>query len=193
MPIDPSDEEEKYFHAVDVQARRKLRESLEDNARKLEDAAKVAAALATDDVGLAAEIHALGFDGDTAPALEVLPLVHVAWADGKIHRRERATILRVLEARGLGADHAAVKTIAALLDERPSDAFMHESISLLRRLVARGGKPHAIVDQCVSVATAAGSILGLGVKISDEERRLIHEIAELLGPNSSDAIASELG
>jgi len=48
MPIDPSDEEEKYFHAVDVEARRKLRESLEDNARKLEDAAKVAAALATD-------------------------------------------------------------------------------------------------------------------------------------------------
>lgn len=53
MPIEPSDEEERYFAAVEAEARRKLRETLDDNARHMETNAQVAATLATDDHTLA--------------------------------------------------------------------------------------------------------------------------------------------
>jgi tellurite resistance protein len=62
----------------------------------------------------------------------LLPLVYVAWADGKIQSQERKLIMRIAEERGLldhggllglrsarhEAEHAALKTIAAAVDVR---------------------------------------------------------------------------
>ncbi len=193
MPIEPSDEEEKYFHEVEIEARRRLREHLEDNARKLEEAAKVAEHLATDDHGLAEEIRALGFAGDNAKIFDLLPLVHVAWADGKIQRSERAAILKLLEQRNLARDSQPFQTMEALLEERPTDAFMRESLSLLQRVVAKqGGRADEIVELCMHVAAASGGLLGLGSRIDEAERKRIREIAEQLGPAANTAVTSQL-
>ena len=43
MPIEPSDEEEKYFRNVDAEARQQLRKQLEANAQALEEASSIAA------------------------------------------------------------------------------------------------------------------------------------------------------
>ena len=45
----------------------------------------------------------LRFDGACASAFDLLPLIHVAWADGVIQSGERATILGVLETMSLSA------------------------------------------------------------------------------------------
>ena len=75
--------------------------------------------LCTDDLKLAAEVRALGFDAKTARLLDLLPLICVAWADGKIQRGERAQIFRVLRVRGESAGSPGWMLFETLLEERP--------------------------------------------------------------------------
>lgn len=193
MPIEPSDEEARYFAAVEAEARRRLRESLEDNARHLEQDAAVATALATDDHELAAKIRKLGFDGDNAKVFDILPLVHVAWADGAIQRGERTAILKILTGRGIAVGTEPFRTIEALLEERPPESFMRQSLALLRSVVAsRGGGSDEIVDLCMQVAAASGGILGFGTRIGDAEKELIAAISVELGDAAGNAVKQQL-
>lgn len=196
MPIEPSSEEEKYFAAVEAEARRKLRENLEDNARRLEENTQVAAALGTDDAVLADQIRKLGFDGDNAKVFDLLPLVHVAWADGTIQRGERAAILKILRTRGIEPDTSPFRTIEALLEERPAESFMRQSLALLRGVLggrASGGGSQEIVDLCMQVAAASGGLLGLGARMSDEEKAMIAAISLELGDDAGAAVKEQMG
>lgn len=193
MPIEPSDEEERYFAAVEAEARRKLREDLDHNARSMEANSEVATHLATDDHALAEQIRKLGFDGDKAKVFDLLPLVHVAWADGSIQRGERSAILKILRGRGIEPGSEAFRTIEALLEERPPESFMRQSLALLRGVVAsRGGDATEIVDLCIKVAAASGGILGLGSRIGEDEKQLIAAISVELGADAGKAVKQQL-
>jgi len=193
MPIEPSEEEEKYFRVVDAEARRNLRQSLEDNARALEEAARIADAVDTDDTAIAEQIRKLGFTGESARVFDLLPLVHVAWADGSVQAAERKEIMRVVEKRGLGPDSEGAKVLAALLDEAPPETFMRKSREILRVLLARSeGRADDIVELCMKVAAASGGFLGLGERIDDDERTLIAEISLSLGQDAGDAVLEDL-
>jgi hypothetical protein len=193
MPIEPSDEEERYFKEREKEQREKLRAKLDKSAAELEDQQKIASSLGANEA-IAARIKTLGFDGESAKVFDLLPLVHVAWADGTIQKGERASILRIVEARGLGPDSAGFQLIAALLDERPSDAFMRQSLEVLKELVAaKGGSAASLVDLCVEVARASGGLLGIGAKVSAEEKQLIAQIAEQLGDDAQARLRESLG
>ena len=193
MPVEPSEEEEKYFLAVDAETRRKLRATLEDNAKALEVAGSIAAAIATDDKAVAEQIRKLGFDGETARVFDLLPLVHVAWADGSVQSSERKEIMRIVAKRGLAPDSAGARVLASLLDDRPPEAFMRQSREILRHLLARTeGRADDIVELCMKVAAASAGFLGLGERIDDDERRLIAEISLHLGQDAGDTVLEDL-
>jgi tellurite resistance protein len=193
MPVEPSEEEEKYFRAVDADVRRKLRQSLEDNAKALEEAGRIADAVDTDDAAIAEQIRKLGFDGESARVFDLLPLVHVAWADGAVQGKERREIMRVVAKRGLGPDSAGARVLASLLDDRPPETFMRASREILRQLIARtDGRADEVVELCMKVAAASGGFLGLGQRIDDDERRLIAEISIALGQDAGDAVLEDL-
>lgn len=79
---------------------------------------------------------------DAYRLVTLLPLVHVAWADGKIQREERKLILQIAADRGFlenagretlehwlsvaprrDAEHAALKSIATALDIRSAKGW----------------------------------------------------------------------
>jgi len=164
-------------------------------ARELEEKRKIAQSAGTEDVEVAAQIEALGFDGDSARIFDLLPLVHVAWADGKIQRGERSAILRILDSRGIERGSEAFQTMESLLEEKPSEAFMRQSLATLREVT--GGlsdRASTIVDLCIQVAASAGGFLGLklGQKIGDVERKQIEEILASLGPDASKTVHDDL-
>ncbi len=193
MPIEPSEEEEKYFRVVDAEARRNLRQSLEDNARALEEAARIASAVDTDDTAIAEQIRKLGFTGESARVFDLLPLVHVAWADGSVQSAERKEIMRIVAKRGIGPDSEGAKVLAALLDEAPPEAFMRKSREILRVLLSRSeGRADDVVELCMKVAAASGGFLGLGERIDEEEKKLIAEISLHLGQDAGDAVLEDL-
>jgi len=174
------DEEETYFQQREIEQRRKLREKLEAAAHELAEKHAIAESLKTSDLELAERIKALGFSGATARVFDLLPLVHVAWADGTVQKGERAAILKVLEARGMPQGSEGFQLMESLLEERPSDEYMSESLAVLKALVGAGAGAD-VVALCEQVASAAGGFLGIAGKVSGEERALIDEIAGHLG------------
>lgn len=194
MPIEPSDEEERYFQAVEAETRKNLRDSLDRNAKTLEEQGKIAQAVGTSDHSVAERIKALGFDGESAAVFDLLPLVHVAWADGAVQKGERSAILKILKARGIEPGTAPFQTIESLLEERPSDVFMRQSMEILREVVGTTGNRAAeIVDLCIEVAAASGGFLGVGRKIGEEEKELIAQVSLELGATATEKVKKDLG
>ncbi len=192
----PSEEEELYFAQHEQDLRAEQRHQMTLAAKELEEKRKIAQSAGTDNVEVADRIIALGFDGDSARVFDLLPLVHVAWADGKVQRGERRAILEVLRGRGIEPGSDAFQTMESLLEEKPSDAFMRESLSVLREVT--GGitdRTATIVDLCIQVAASSGGFLGLkiGAKIGPDERKQIEEILTSLGPAASQSVRDDLG
>lgn len=145
------------------------------------------------DLSLADRISALGFDGESAAAFDLMPLIHVAWADGKIQRKERGLILEVLAVRGFEPGSQAFLTVESLLERRPSEAFFDESMRVLKE--ALGNRPAVgatIVALCTQVAEVAGGVLGMR-RVSPAERKLIAAIADTLGDRAQEEFRRKLG
>lgn len=188
-----NEEEELYFRELDAQKREALRKKMAKEAHDLEEQRKIAASTGAD-VAVVDRIKGLGFDGDSARIFDLMPLVHVAWADGKIQRGERSKILGLLEARGIEPGSEAFATMESMLEQRPDAAFMRETLSALREVVgSHEGKTQSIVDLCIEVAAASGGLLGLGIgsKVGDQERDRIGEIAATLGDGAAAEIAKQ--
>lgn len=178
----PTDHEDAYFRKQDQELRQKLREELGQAAGELKQAPR--------DTSLAGRIQKLGFVGDKIKVFDLMPLVHVAWADGSVSRQEREAILGVAAAR-VPRSSVAFVLIESLLEERPPQNFLDESLALLK-LVAGDARSESVVELCVQVASASGGFMNVG-NVSAEERAQIEAIAARLGPKALEAFHRELG
>ena len=86
--------ESEYFRRRDQELLERAREQEAETERRRQ----LAAALGVDDADDAtvAKLRKFGFDAGTAPLLDVLPAIQVAWADGSLPDKERAEIERAL-------------------------------------------------------------------------------------------------
>jgi len=136
----------------------------------------------------------LGVDAHSLRALPLLPLVQVAWADGRVQRAERGLIHEVARKYGLG--DAGMALLDRWLDVRPSD----KSFLLARRVLLalwardrdRGEAPESldgVIRMCMCVARVAGGLFGLAFTLDRRELDLIGEISQSLqlGPALSPA------
>jgi hypothetical protein len=177
--------EEDYFRAQDA----KLIERLREDARLEEIVPALAEHLQVDNPELLRQVIALGVRLDTGPAFLLAPLVQVAWAEGKVTDRERATVLRLAAARGVEAGSPAHTQLLKWLQERPSDALFDTAMEVIRGGLAllppweREERLKRIVQACHEVAEASGGLakmLGLGSGVSGEEEALLEAISTTL-------------
>ncbi|MEL6346311.1 MAG: hypothetical protein AAFV53_24585 [Myxococcota bacterium] len=135
------------------------------------------------------ELRRIGLDEGSYRVLALLPLVHVAWADGKIQKEEAAQIEAAAARQGIIAGDLAREVLDRWLAQPPSEperaAGMRLLVELARRRGAVGGDVDAmtlreLIDLCHDVAAAAGDLFGLADPVSREERAALAEIARLL-------------
>lgn len=175
-------------------SRADLRLTLERQALSLEERRDIADAVRTSDDELIDRIAALGFCGESAICFDLLPLLHVAWADGKVQRKERMRILDVLSVRGCAPGSAGYELMASLLEEKPGEAYMRESMKVLRSVLKeRQAAGATIVSMCLEVARSAGGLLGMTSAVSEAERAVIDEIARALGERARTELRRQLG
>lgn len=187
-----SEEEQRYFQELEAEKREKMRKKLASEAAALEEKRRIAASTGAD-MSVADRIAALGFTADSARVFDLMPLVHVAWADGAIQKGERSAVLRILESRGIEAGSEAFVTMESMLEQKPDDAFMRESLAVLQQVVGgEAGKTQSVVDLCIEVAAASGGLLGLGRKVSETERKQIEEIVDALGATAVKKVEQSL-
>jgi hypothetical protein len=123
----------------------------------------------------------------------LLPLVHVAWSDGKVHRAERDLILRIATEQGL-LDHGGRDVLERWLAERPAPAQLKADLALLNALSHSSNRVSAdfgadelqlLLAWCQDVADAAGGLLGLRSTRRDGEHAALKQIAIALDISSA--------
>jgi hypothetical protein len=137
-------------------------------------------------MNIEAWLKELGVPHEAYRIVSLLPLVYVAWADGKIQKPERTLIVGIARDRGLLA-HGGQQALERWLDEPPSRSRLKADIAMLNELAR---SPHAadfdadegqlLLAWCQDVADAAGGLLGLRSARRDEEADTLKTIAAVL-------------
>lgn len=179
--------EEGYFRAQDA----KLIEKLKEKAKLGEIVTALAQSLEVDNPEVLSQVMALGINLENGPAFLVAPLIQVAWAEGKVSERERETVLRLAEDRGVTLGSPAQAQILAWLNQRPSDELFDTAMEVIKRGLAvlpqelRDERVKGIIAACHQVAEASGGLsklLGFSDGVTPEEETLLEAInAKLRG------------
>ena len=186
--------DDRHFAPASSRRRMELRLRVDDLADRLSRREGIAHAIGRTDAALVDRVEQLGFSGESLQVLDLLPLVHVAWADGRIQKEERAVLLAILDQRGLAPESEASLLIESLLEQRPSETFFAESRAVLVDLATRtGASGKDVVDLCAKIAEASGGLFGLGRRVTAEERALVAEVADALGDEARARFAERFG
>ncbi|MFN7945711.1 MAG: TerB family tellurite resistance protein [Blastocatellia bacterium] len=171
--------EEEYFRKKEAELVEKMRLRQASEAERREMAAVIGIA----DEELLTDLQELGFTRETVSLLHLAPLVRVAWADGEVQRNEREQLIQIARLRGIAEGSKADKQLAKWLEESPSEEFFAQTLRIVHAMIDAMPPVHGeaarrdLVAFCIAIASASGGILGLGDKISDEERVAITQIA----------------
>ena len=133
----------------------------------------------------------LGITEENHRVLALLPLVLVAWADGKMQRAEIQRILDIARTHGFIGEGgtAATDVLDGWLAEKPSkehaDKALRALVELARRKRGMGADLnadtlHKLEGLCLDIAAAAGGLFGLTGKVSAAEEEVIDSLAGVL-------------
>jgi hypothetical protein len=186
--------EEEYFRKKE----RELIEKLKQRTSAEQARQQLAEASGIGDQGILQALHELGYTRDTVSLLHLVPLVYVAWAEGSVSNAEMTLIVEAARLRGVNRGSAAHSQLEDWLKNRPSFEFFEKTLRVIGDLV--GSLPsdeqktarQDLLTYSERVAGASGGILGLGSKVSDEERAVLAEIGRALGPGRADAVREAL-
>ncbi len=119
----------------------------------------------------------------------VVPLVEVAWADGRISELERQMIFDSLVGMNIANSEENLRALAAWLDLRPDDSFFAQALHELREEIDSAGpnvgteQKYDIISRCTLVAEASGDEIesqGSRLRICYEEIETVKQIARIL-------------
>jgi hypothetical protein len=136
-----------------------------------------------------------GITGDTMAAIALVPLVHVAWSDGELDKKERAAILQAADHKGIKTDSPAHGLLDKWLDKKPSRELFAAWQSYIGGLGTHlDAKQIAelrdqIVEFAREVARSAGGFLGFGA-VSESETRALEQIAAAFPEGSAAGSAA---
>ena len=164
------DDTETYRHQLG--RREKENEVLED----------LAAASDISDEAVLRRLAGLGIRADTLAALTLIPLIEVAWADGKMDAREREAILFGAESTGIPKESPSHSLLRIWIEDPPAPELVDAWSEFIRTLCRefndeqRARLQRNILIRARGVAEAAGGFLGLGPKVSKEERAVLESL-----------------
>ena len=169
--------EDAFFLKKDAQLLEQLRQS---NSADI-DKSEIAKATGIQEQGLLDQLVAVDINLETLAALSVIPLVEVAWADGRIEKNERDAVLEAADKAGVAKDGPGYQLLHDWLEEKPDgklfDCWKQYVAALAGSLDEQlyATVRDNLLDRARDVATAAGGILGLG-SISAAEKAKLEEL-----------------
>ncbi len=173
--------ENAFFAKQDVELRRRMAEKESAQARR----AALAETSGIRDEAVLDKLVAMNINSETLAAMSLVPLVAVAWADGTIDPNERSAVLRAAEQEGLSKQSANYELLNGWLAKMPPPDLITVWKQYVAALVANLDDPARttlktqIMGRARSVAEASGGFLGLTARISDAEKRILHDLEEI--------------
>ncbi len=141
-----------------------------------------------DNDALIESLTKLGINEENYRVLSTLPLVLVAWSDGRVQTAEQNKIFRVAGERGLlagGGDEVLTKW----LQEKPTPAYFDLGLKTLVELARRRRGTGAamssrtlrkLIDMSLDVASTAAGLVNQLWTVSAVEREALDELASIL-------------
>ena len=160
----------------------RLKEALK--AKQDRESAKQAlqAAGVRDDV-LAEQLVDIGVAPQSVAALELVPLVLVAWADGEVQEKERKAILRAAHDAGVPEGGPGSQLLHQWLSTPPPATLEGTWTQYVRELCAQM-TPEAkdkfgseLLGRTLEIAKSAGGFLGMGT-VSAAERDVVNRLTQ---------------
>lgn len=128
-------------------------------------------------------------DKESEELLKLVPLVKVAWADGRITKKERKLIFDSFFDLGIRPTNENIQRVLSWLKLSPSSDFLTKSIHRLKeRFEAlsedeRAHEKYSLISHCTLVAEASGGTSDFpagGKRICEEEIVAVKRIASIL-------------
>lgn len=167
------------FFAGDAEAhRQQLQLAMEEEAAR----EKIAEATGIHDESVLKELAGLGIRVDTLSALALIPLIHVAWADGEMDDRERGAVLEAAAVIGLESDSLSYQLLEIWTLEQPPPDLLNawkSFVGALKTVLAEGEADHLahnLLERAKRVAKAAGETGQQSPHVSDVEARCLDEL-----------------
>lgn len=166
--------EESFFLEQD----RALLEKLRAMKRMAETKEALAAASGIRDDAVLARLVQLDVKPEIVAALATVPLVEVAWADGRIDAEERAAVLAHADAQGLRPGRMERELLEAWLAHRPEPKLLEAWRTYVQGLCEqltpeeRARLRDQLLHATRAAAQASGGFLGMG-KISAAEQKVL--------------------
>lgn len=173
--------EEEYFRKHEQELIEKLRRraAAETTRQQLGEQAGVA------DEEILQDLENLGYTPETVSLLHLVPLVHLAWAEGGVSDRERELIVQAARARGIEAGTPADAQLTEWLTARPSEPMFERNLRAIRAILEsrpeteREASRSDLLSTATAIAEASGGLLGFRA-VSPEERALLSRISQEL-------------
>lgn len=164
-----------------LEKERELREKLHQKWQRDEDLQRLETATQITDQAVLNELIDCGVRADSLHVLMLVPLVHVAWANGFVERSERLAILQAAAQEGVKPEANGYELLSEWLKNRPSPTLLKtwkDYIAAIRRFVGAetfNTLQKSTISRARNVAEAAGGILGLS-SVSRAEEAAIQEL-----------------
>jgi hypothetical protein len=159
------------------------RAQLEPGREEESALADLAAASDISDEAVLRRLAGLGIRADTLAALTLIPLIEVAWADGKMDAKEREAILCGAESTGISKESPSHALLRIWIEDQPAPDLVEAWSDFIGALCREFSDEQAerlrcnILGRTRDVAEAAGGFLGLGPKVSKEEEAVLESLA----------------
>jgi hypothetical protein len=153
----------------------RLREQLRETEEMLETSRELHRVTGIDDFDVLVRLAQLGVKADTLAAITLVPLVEVAWADGRLQEREKKAILDAARDAGIDQRHPAYELFSNWMIHRPAPKMVDAWTAYIQGLAEnlddaqRDSLRDKLIGRARTIAEAAGGFLGLGNKISPQE------------------------
>ena len=172
--------EDEFFLKEDAKLLARLREM-----RKLEETKEaLAEASGISDPQVLAKLIQLDVQVETLAALSVVPLVEVAWADGRIEERERDAIMQGAQSLEIKLGSIEYDLLDEWLKHQPEPTLLAAWSQYVQGLCAQMSPPEkeafrtSFMGKARAVAEAAGGFLGIGNKVSPAEEKMLKTLAD---------------
>ena len=119
-------------------------------------------------------------------ALALIPLVVIAWADGKVEPAERRAVLEAAREAG-GVQPETLSSLEGWLEQPPRRELIEawrgyiEALGQTLDATSRAAVKNEILERARAVARAGGGFLGFGGRVSKEEEQALADIERAFG------------
>jgi hypothetical protein len=132
------------------------------------------------------KLIALNVRPETLVSLGQVPLIEIAWADGKMDAKERKAMLKAVVDAGFEKGSINYTVLESWMTHRPPrqllTAWVHYTKGLCENLTddEKTRFREKTLDRATQIAKASGGFLGMGNKISLAEQKVINTLKTAL-------------